>query len=205
MVRPDLRAVQWRLLHSAGRTRAGRAGADGVVRGDAALARRQPTRSGGRARRRDVRASSCGPRPPRSRSSRRAADVPTTSDLHAPARAKQPRRRSACSREAPRKARSRRSTIRSRSSTNRPVSFRAVQLDDSQPIASATSFVSSREGTRRSIAPLVTVLRYGRKSRHVELPVRLSVAFTEVGHAGNVVRIADDRPSLAASVPGAER
>src|SRR5262249_46226524 len=30
-------------------------------------------------------------------------------------------------------------------------------------------------------APLVTVLRYGRKSRHIELPVRLSIAFTEVG------------------------
>jgi actin-like ATPase involved in cell morphogenesis len=30
-------------------------------------------------------------------------------------------------------------------------------------------------------APLVTVLRYGRKSRQVELPVRLSVSLTEVG------------------------
>jgi hypothetical protein len=30
-------------------------------------------------------------------------------------------------------------------------------------------------------APLVTVFRYGRKSRHVELPVRVSAAFTEVG------------------------
>jgi hypothetical protein len=30
-------------------------------------------------------------------------------------------------------------------------------------------------------APLVTVLRYGRKSRQIELPVRLAVAFTEVG------------------------
>ncbi len=30
-------------------------------------------------------------------------------------------------------------------------------------------------------APLITVLRYGRKSRQVELPVRLAVAFTEVG------------------------
>jgi hypothetical protein len=30
-------------------------------------------------------------------------------------------------------------------------------------------------------APLVTVLRYGRKSRQIELPIRLSAAFTEVG------------------------
>jgi hypothetical protein len=30
-------------------------------------------------------------------------------------------------------------------------------------------------------APLVTVLRYGRRSRQVELPVRLAVAFTELG------------------------
>src|SRR3984893_15633820 len=33
----------------------------------------------------------------------------------------------------------------------------------------------------REHAPLVTALRYGRKSRQVELPVRLSVAFTELG------------------------
>ena len=33
----------------------------------------------------------------------------------------------------------------------------------------------------REHAPLVTVLRYGRKSRQVELPVTVSVAFTEVG------------------------
>jgi hypothetical protein len=33
----------------------------------------------------------------------------------------------------------------------------------------------------REHAPLVTVLRYGRKSRQVELPVRLLVAFTELG------------------------
>ena len=33
----------------------------------------------------------------------------------------------------------------------------------------------------REHAPLVTVLRYGRKSRQVELPVTLSVALTEVG------------------------
>src|SRR5262249_39794171 len=30
-------------------------------------------------------------------------------------------------------------------------------------------------------APLVTVFRFGRKSRHVELPVHVSVAFTELG------------------------
>jgi hypothetical protein len=30
-------------------------------------------------------------------------------------------------------------------------------------------------------APLVTVLRYGRKSRGLELPIRLSIAFTELG------------------------
>ena len=64
--------------------------------------------------------------------------------------------------------------------TNRPVSF---------------ALYSSTIGTDRTgdlvafapddhiceHAPLVTVLRYGRKSRQVELPVTLSVAFTEVG------------------------
>src|SRR4029079_7734013 len=36
----------------------------------------------------------------------------------------------------------------------------------------------------REHAPLVTVLRYGRKSRQVELPVMGSRAFTEVGTLG---------------------
>ena len=48
-------------------------------------------------------------------------------------------------------------------------------------IAPATSSLSIPDEDAREHAPLVTVFRYGRKSRHVELPVRLSVAFTEVG------------------------
>jgi molecular chaperone DnaK (HSP70) len=64
--------------------------------------------------------------------------------------------------------------------TNRPVSF---------PLYSSTTR-SDRPGDivrlrtemdAREHPPLVTVFRFGRKSRHVELPVRLSVVFTEVG------------------------
>jgi hypothetical protein len=64
--------------------------------------------------------------------------------------------------------------------TNRPVSF---------PLYSSTTrsdragdIVRLRaEGEAREHPPLVTVFRFGRKSRRVELPVRLSVAFTAVG------------------------
>jgi hypothetical protein len=79
--------------------------------------------------------------------------------------------------------------------TNRPISFslysstirsdRAgdiVSLQPGDPSAgSGSSRATSRDDEAREHAPLVTVLRYGRKSREVELPVRLSVAFTEVG------------------------
>ena len=64
--------------------------------------------------------------------------------------------------------------------TNRPVSFSlfssTTRLDRAGDIVSLDPDVDAREH-----APLVTVFRFGRKSRHVELPVRLSVAFTEVG------------------------
>ena len=64
--------------------------------------------------------------------------------------------------------------------TNRPVSFSlyssTTRPDRAGDIVSLDPDVDAREH-----APLVTVFRYGRKSRHVELPVRLSVAFTEVG------------------------
>jgi hypothetical protein len=64
--------------------------------------------------------------------------------------------------------------------TNHPVSF---------PLYSSTTrsdrvgdIVGLRPGVdAREHPPLVTVLRFGRKSRHLELPVRLSVAFTAVG------------------------
>jgi actin-like ATPase involved in cell morphogenesis len=64
--------------------------------------------------------------------------------------------------------------------TNHPVSF---------PLYSSTTrsdrvgdIVHLRPGAdAREHPPLVTVFRFGRKSRHVELPVRLSVAFTAVG------------------------
>src|SRR5205823_2997143 len=65
-------------------------------------------------------------------------------------------------------------------STNRAISFALY----SSTIRSdrAGEIVSMRPGEEvQAHAPLVTVLRYGRKSRQVELPVRLSVAFTEVG------------------------
>jgi molecular chaperone DnaK (HSP70) len=64
--------------------------------------------------------------------------------------------------------------------TNRPVSFSlfssTTRPDRAGDIVSLDPDVDAREH-----APLVTVFRFGRKSRHVELPVRLSVAFTEVG------------------------
>ncbi len=79
--------------------------------------------------------------------------------------------------------------------TNRPISFslfsstirsdRAgdiVSLQPGDPSAgSGSSRATSRGDDSREHAPLVTVLRYGRRSRQTELPVRLSVAFTEVG------------------------
>ena len=64
--------------------------------------------------------------------------------------------------------------------TNRAVSFSlysaTTRPDRAGDIVSLAPGVDAHEH-----APLVTVFRYGRKSRHVELPVRLSVAFTEVG------------------------
>ena len=64
--------------------------------------------------------------------------------------------------------------------TNRPVAFSlfssTTRPDRAGDIVSLDPDVDAREH-----APLVTVFRFGRKSRHVELPVRLSVAFTEVG------------------------
>ena len=64
--------------------------------------------------------------------------------------------------------------------TNRPVSFSlfssTTRPDRAGDIVSLDPDVDAREH-----APLVTVFRFGRKSRYVELPVRLSVAFTEVG------------------------
>jgi len=64
--------------------------------------------------------------------------------------------------------------------TNRPVSFSlhssTTRPDRAGDIVSLVPGVNAQEH-----APLVTVFRYGRKSRHVELPVGLSVAFTQVG------------------------
>ena len=64
--------------------------------------------------------------------------------------------------------------------TNRPSRSRSTARR-SDPIAPATSSSLAPGDDAHEHAPLVTVLRYGRKSRQVELPVRLSVAFTEVG------------------------
>jgi len=63
--------------------------------------------------------------------------------------------------------------------TNRPVAFSVY----------SSTIRSDRGGDLVSLAsadvqdhtPLVTVFRYGKKSRHVELPVQLSVRFTELG------------------------
>jgi len=63
--------------------------------------------------------------------------------------------------------------------TNRPVSF--LLLSSTTRPDRGGEIVDLNPDDVREHAPLVTVFRFGRKSRHVELPVRLSVAFTEVG------------------------
>ncbi|HEX8353978.1 MAG TPA: Hsp70 family protein [Pyrinomonadaceae bacterium] len=63
--------------------------------------------------------------------------------------------------------------------TNRPVSFTLYSTTtrhDEQGEA-----VRFEEGELHHHAPLVTVLRYGKRSRHIELDVRLTAHFTEVG------------------------
>ncbi len=64
--------------------------------------------------------------------------------------------------------------------TNRPVSFSLyssiLRSDRAGDLVSLVPGDNVREH-----APLVTVLRYGRRSRQVELPVRLMIAFTELG------------------------
>jgi hypothetical protein len=64
--------------------------------------------------------------------------------------------------------------------TNRPIAFTLFSsLTRSDAAGALVGF--GRDEALHEHAPLVTVLRYGRKSRHVDLPIRLSVAFTEVG------------------------
>jgi hypothetical protein len=64
--------------------------------------------------------------------------------------------------------------------TNRPISFALYSSTTCGDRAG--DIVALRPGDDvHEHAPLVTLLRYGRKSRHVELPVRLSIGFTEVG------------------------
>jgi hypothetical protein len=64
--------------------------------------------------------------------------------------------------------------------TNRPISFSLyasiVRADRAGDVVTLSSGDDVREH-----APLVTVLRYGRKSRQGEIPVRLSITFTELG------------------------
>jgi hypothetical protein len=60
MIRPDLVLLQRWLLHPAGRSRAGRAGAGRLVRGNTAAARDREPRGGGRHRRGDLCSPACG-------------------------------------------------------------------------------------------------------------------------------------------------
>ena len=64
--------------------------------------------------------------------------------------------------------------------TNRPVSF-SLFSSTTRPDRAGDIVSLDPDVDARAHAPLVTVFRFGRKSRHVDLPVRLSVAFTEVG------------------------
>ena len=64
--------------------------------------------------------------------------------------------------------------------TNRPVSF-ALYSSTIRADRTGDVVALAPDDHIREHAPIVTVLRYGRKSRQVELPVTLSAAFTEVG------------------------
>jgi molecular chaperone DnaK (HSP70) len=63
--------------------------------------------------------------------------------------------------------------------TNRPVSFTLYSSTTGRD-AHGDVVILEQDRVHRH-APLVTVLRYGKKSRQIELPVRLTVSFTEVG------------------------
>jgi Ethanolamine utilization protein EutJ (predicted chaperonin) len=63
--------------------------------------------------------------------------------------------------------------------TNRPVSFSLYSTTTRQD--ERGEVVRFAEGELHRHAPLVTVLRYGKRSRHIELDVSLTARFTEVG------------------------
>lgn len=63
--------------------------------------------------------------------------------------------------------------------TNRPVSFTLYSTTTRQDAQGEV--VRFEEGELHRHAPLVTVLRYGKRSRHIELDVQLTAHFTEVG------------------------
>src|SRR5207249_6936843 len=64
--------------------------------------------------------------------------------------------------------------------TNRPISF-SLYGSIVRPDRAGDVVTLTRGDDVREHAPLVTVLRYGRKSRQVDIPVRLSITFTELG------------------------
>jgi hypothetical protein len=64
--------------------------------------------------------------------------------------------------------------------TNRPISF-SLHGSIVRPDRAGDAVTLTPGDDVREHAPLVTVLRYGRKSRQVEIPVRLSITFTELG------------------------
>lgn len=63
--------------------------------------------------------------------------------------------------------------------TNRPVSFTLYSSTVRHDAQGQVVTLDEAESHRH--APLITVLRYGKRSRDIELAVRLSVSFTEVG------------------------
>jgi molecular chaperone DnaK (HSP70) len=63
--------------------------------------------------------------------------------------------------------------------TNRPAAFTLYSTRTRQD--ALEEVVRFAEGQLHRHAPLVTVLRYGKRSRHIELEVRLTAHFTEVG------------------------
>jgi hypothetical protein len=63
--------------------------------------------------------------------------------------------------------------------TNRPVAFTLYSTTTRQGVQGEV--IRFAEGELHRHAPLVTVLRYGKRSRHIELDVRLTAHLTEVG------------------------
>lgn len=87
--------------------------------------------------------------------------------------------------------------------TNRPVSFPLFSSTARSGEAGVVERIDAADLHRH--APLASVLRYGRKSRHLEIPVRLSAEYTETGtlHVALESRVSEHRWRLQFQLRGA--